>query len=477
MYINLTFSLLWFSVALYFALFEGVGTTFAFCYLPALMFTRAISGYVLHGGWPDLTAANVTILAMIIGSLLRIGQGAKIRWGMMDLIVLFAPVASIISAITTEVWHTGYDEFIKQLFGWWVPYFVARYAFRSEAIRQKFLWTLATCLLLLTPFVLIELRLWPHFYAEMLKKTGIGISSDWRAEMRLGLFRTAISFNHSIYFGDACVSMIGMLLVLATTTKIGLRNWLVRLGIAAAVLGLAASLSFGPWGAAALAAAIFVLLRYFRSFRFLLAPTVILAIAVMTVVTWQLATAPLGERPRDGSVADSFWVRRLILQHTWEQATTAGPFGWGRLEPLDVVDLDSIDNAYILFAMCRGWVYLLLWLAIPLAVALRVGKAMRRYTASQAHIFPLAVGAACALGVSAAFYGVWAGWAGEPYTMLWLIGIALMMSVSDFCLEAPAPLANLDNRARGFEPIIARRFGGRPVANSPPRPRLPVGAR
>lgn len=459
MYINLALSLGWFAVALYFALFEGVGVCFAFCYLPALMFTRAVRGYTLHGGLPDLTPANVTVLAMVIGALLRFGQGTRIRWSLMDLIALFIPIISIISAINTENWHTGYDEFSKQFFGWWVPYFVARYSFRSEAVREKFFWALAASMLILLPFVFIELRLWPHFYADWLQKFGVGVSSDGRAEMRLGLFRSGVSFTYCIYFGDACVSIIGLLLVLAATTRVGLRNWVLRAAVAAAVFGLFASLSFGPWSAAFAAGAIFLLLRYARLFRYLLAPLVLLAAVAMVVITWQLAIAPLGLRPHDGSYGDSFWVRRLILHNTWDLASTAGYFGWGRIAPLDMINLDSVDNAYILFAMCRGWIYVSLWIAIPFAVALRVGKAMRVYRASQAHIFPLSVGAAMALGVSLAFYWVWAGWAGEPYTMLWMIGIALTMSVCDYCLEAarPTPVGMPRQRTYGFDVLPPRR--------------------
>ena len=56
---NLLFGCLYFAVSLYFALFEGVGACLAFCYIPALLLFRAVNGYEIKAGIPELSAINV----------------------------------------------------------------------------------------------------------------------------------------------------------------------------------------------------------------------------------------------------------------------------------------------------------------------------------------------------------------------------------------------------------------------------------
>ncbi|MDB5289186.1 MAG: hypothetical protein JWL69_427 [Phycisphaerales bacterium] len=451
MIVNLVFATIWCLITLYFALFEGVGTAFALCYIPAIIFFRSVKGYQLNGGWPEFSAANAAIIGLTAGMIARIGTPLKIRWSLIDTIVILAPCLTITSAINTEVWHTGYNELVKQYCGWIVPYFVARFAFRSEAFREKLLRVIITCMVLLVPVVLIELRLWPHFYVTSLQKLGLGMILDLRAEQRLGLFRTAVSFSHSIFFGDACVSMGALIMLLAATTRVGLRNFWVRVGLGCCGFGLFASLSGGPFAGFLVAVVTFLLLRYVRFSRPLIGVAVVAVVAAMFMLTMYFATAPMPPRPRDGSAADSFWVRRLIVQNCWKMVQDAGLLGHGRVISFNDIDLDSVDNAYVLFAMCRGWLYAGLWVAIPLVVAMRVTKAMRRFKQSQVHIFPLAVGAATVLGISFAFYWVWAGWAGEPYTMLWLILIAFTMTLCDQCLEA-ADQATLPSRGFAAQP-------------------------
>jgi hypothetical protein len=453
MIVNLVFATIWCLIALYIAVMRGVGISFALCYLPAMMFLRTVKGYPLNGGWPEFSAANATIIALTFGMILRMGSPLKIRWSLVDLAVILAPCLTITSAINTEIWHTGYNELVKQYCGWVAPYFIARFSFRSEEFRETVLWVLIVCLILLMPLVLIELRLWPHFYVTSLQKLGLGMSTDLRAEQRMGLFRTSVSFGHSIFFGDACVSLAALILLLAATTRVGVRNFWVRVGVGCCFIGLFAALSGGPFAGMAVALVVFWLLRYVRFLRPMMWVGVIAVVVAMFMLTMYFATAPMPPRPHDGSAADSFWVRRLIVQNCWKLVQDAGALGHGRIIAFKDIDLDSVDNAYVLFAMCRGWIYAALWVAIPLLVTLRVTKAMRRFKLSQVHIFPLAVATGAVLGVSFAFYWVWAGWSGEPYTMLWLILIAFTMTLCDQCLEAADQSVT---PARGFAVVPQR---------------------
>ena len=443
---NLLFGCLYFAVSLYFALFEGVGACLAFCYIPALLLFRAVNGYEIKAGIPELSAINVASMAMLLGMLLRVNKKFTFRWRLVDTIVLLAPLLTIISAMSTENvgttyenLHTGYNEAMKQIFGWIVPYFAARGSFSSERTRRQCLWGLIASIFVLTPFALIEMRLWPQFYYQVMTRTGLQLMNDPLVMSRLGYFRAQVSFTHPIFFGDACLSMLVLVLVLAHTTSIGTRNWLVRVAAACVAFEIVCSLSFGPFFGFIAGILVFLLLYYTTTARAMLVPLSLVAIGVVVAFTYHLAVTPLPERPRDRSIDDSFYIRRMIIQHSWPLIMNAGWFGHGRVmspDDLKELKLESVDNAYILFAMCRGWLYAGVWVLLPLLVGWRAVKGIRAYKSSNAHVFPLAVGTAGVMGVSAAFYGVWAGWAGEPYTMLWLITIGFTMSLSDMCIEA-----------------------------------------
>ena len=117
--------------------YRNVATAFAICFVPAMLLFRPVAPVLFHGGLPELRMSNAAIIGLMFGMLFRFGQKLKIRWSWVDAIVLLAPVAAITSAIDTENWHTGYDELLKQLFAWVVPYFVARYAFRHAKVSGR----------------------------------------------------------------------------------------------------------------------------------------------------------------------------------------------------------------------------------------------------------------------------------------------------------------------------------------------------
>src|SRR2546421_5509410 len=251
MTLNLLFSCLYFAASLSFALFEGPGICFAVCYLPALLFFRPVQGSMINAGIPDLTAATVASLAILIGMGVRIAKKMPFRWTLIDTLVLLAPLLATLSTFYTENLdnsyenlHATYNEGIKQVFGWVVPYFAARAGFKSERVRVAFLWTLVVSIFVLTPFALIEMRLWPQYYVQTLQKLGLVASNDPMVMSRMGYFRPQVSFTHPIYFGDACLSMVVLLLLLAHTTSVGTRNWWVRMAAACATAELLASLSF-----------------------------------------------------------------------------------------------------------------------------------------------------------------------------------------------------------------------------------------
>ena len=178
---------------------------------------------MLNGGLPELRISNAAMIGMMAGMLFRFWLALP-----EDSLVPGRPghpagagCSRSPTPIQTENWHTGYDELLKQLFAWTVPYFVARYSFRNEAFRKNCLRMLIACMLVLAVFAAAEFRMWPHFYAQTLGKTGLKVGFNQQAVQRGNFFRAETSFEHPIFFGDGCVSICCLILMLASTLKGG----------------------------------------------------------------------------------------------------------------------------------------------------------------------------------------------------------------------------------------------------------------
>jgi hypothetical protein len=442
---NLILGLFVFALTFSVSAMRNVATAFALVFIPALLFFRPVYGYKMPGGLPELRMSNAAVLGLMAGMLFHLGRQGKIRWSPVDLVVLLAPLAAIISAIQTENWHTGYDELLKQLFLWSIPYFVARYSFQSEDFRKKMLWTLILCMLVLGVFAAIEFRMAPHFFAQTLGKTGLKVGFNTQAVRRGAFFRAETSFEHPIFFGDGCVSICCLILMLASTLKGGWLRPTVLLGAATAVGGLFTSLSFGPYLGMAIAGGIWFLLRFVGFTRaYVVCAGVLCAIIGLVMLTSFLARTEIPTRPKNGSVYDSFLVRWEIVQKCApfaQQVLDDHPFGIGKpgiaelnYKGKPVLDLESVDNAYMLFLIVRGYIYSGMWAVIPLLVSFRACMVLHRNKRKE-FIFPIAIGAGSSIGISFAFYFVWAGWNPEPYTILWLTATAFTMAACDVCVN------------------------------------------
>src|SRR5204863_7053065 len=125
------------------------------------------------------------------------------------------------------------------------------------------------------------------------------------------------------------------------------------------------------------------------------------------------------------AMENSMYIRAKIVQNSWPFAQTAGALGYGNKIRKSQLDLDSVDNPYMLFIMRRGWVFLCLFLVIPVVVAIRSSIAFAR-----AHLFaqrfPLIVAVAAVFGTMIAMYTVWFGFV---YAILWMMMLAISQSM------------------------------------------------
>jgi hypothetical protein len=140
---------------------------------------------------------------------------------------------------------------------------------------------------------------------------------------------------------------------------------------------------------------------------------------------------------RGQSVQDSMFIRALIVQNSMPFVSRAGLFGWGNTIRHSDLALESVDNSYMLSTMRRGFVYLFLFLMIPVVLAIRSIKAFRR-ARFRAQVLPLAAGLSIVIGIMAAMYTVWFGFA---YSILWIMMVGLTASMMDVLIDGPPAAA------------------------------------
>ena len=150
----------------------------------------------------------------------------------------------------------------------------------------------------------------------------------------------------------------------------------------------------------------------------------------------QLAVSPIDEAaPEEGAFAGSFWNRQQVIQNSWNSVKRAGLFGFGDMLPEEVTrgrSFHSVDNAYLLIAMSRGWVALGLWLALPVCLAALASRGVRR-ARSRRQVQLILGGFSAVVGTMIAMYTVWFGFV---YPRLFMIVLALTVNESQAAIQA-----------------------------------------
>src|SRR5262249_30998792 len=142
------------------------------------------------------------------------------------------------------------------------------------------------------------------------------------------------------------------------------------------------SLSHTPFLGALAGSALYALLVAVPATRRHLVTCVLTVMAIAFVLSERIAHAPFAEfLPGESTFDLSLAMRQIIIKKAWDMAGSAGAFGWG--VETAVADLKSLDNAYLLIAIERGWIALSLWLAIFVATAAIVSRALRSQRSSK----------------------------------------------------------------------------------------------
>lgn len=451
--------LLIFALAAYLTWTRGIAFAFALVYIPVLVLLSVVKPLKLPL-LPDLHSTFAVGYGVLAGIVLRGGIGRlPFKWNLLDTAMVALWMLAATAVAISQGAELGRNMIGDGFFDFLTPYLLARYSFHSAEGRRLALWSTAACALAVALMSPIEMRLWPQYFSRILDQYGLYVAPNSTPMYRFGLARAQTTFIQQMDQGNGGILLAALIGVFAATTRVGLRDWRVMIALSAAMFVSLASLSFSAFVNVALAFSIFAVLWGLRWTGRLMPLAVIGIFLGGVMLTASLLNRPLGERAEKlgQDVADSMYMRTMIVQQSWPLAQEAGLWGYGKQISKDMLDLDSVDNAYLLFILQRGWPYLLLFLAVPLIFSWRASRVWGLRQGDAQHL-PLAIACAVLLTMLVAMYTIFFGFV---YAKLWLILLGLTNSMLDV-LEGKA-VAIPDGA--GFLPHAAP--AGLPTAGGP----------
>lgn len=410
---------------------RGAGPAFALVYLPALLlFSRALKLSI--PGLPDITPAGAAIYGILLAGLLA-GRRPRLRATAVDYIVGLLLCAYAISAVMSVGLYHGISVLgaMGMQFGF-IPYFTVRCALQKQPPPRHALILLVATIFVICVVALIEVRLWPETYLNFLHALGLRDPSEWSMVLRrFGLFRASASFIHPIDLGMSGALVFALIAMVAWRLRIALNNVWVLGGLALALIASFCGISFGPFMGFGCALFLYLLLIRFPRWRRLLPAAVTLMILVGFAIAAHLATTPIDEPAREeAEISGSLRNRQELMQLSWGWAKTAGFFGWGTYLPEEIDR--SVDSAYLLITMQRGWVALGLWLVLPVCLTALAYRGVRS-AHSRRQVQIILAGTSAIVGTMIAMFAVWFGFV---YAQLFMIVLALTVNESQAAIHA-----------------------------------------
>jgi len=436
-----------FAVALLVAFWRGAGTSFVVIYLPALLLLSktAVVGLPLV---PDVNAPFAALYGILIGGALK-GSFGRIRWTALDAVVVLVVLSYAVSATLTAWSWTGVSTLGHTGLALAAPYFITRICLESRDTQRRALWVLVAVGLFVALVALVEMRLWPFTYNAWIRGLALGDPEDGGAGRRYGFFRSMVSFDHPIDLGLSAGLCFAAICVLALRSGTAMRRRWIRGGLGAWALAAMTGISFTSLMGWAVALAFYFGISRLRVVQRSLTAGVMAIIAIGLIFTISIAStapAPLAEDASE--IERSYYVRHFIVYEAWSAATTAGLFGWGE-RVTSMIDLRSVDNAYLLIAMNYGWIALSLWLLFPVLLARLAARSLRRRR-RRADTGATLIGLSAVVGTMVAMFTVWFGFV---YQSLFMIVAALTVNATQARVRVAAPAPR---REPAFTPTLAR---------------------
>jgi hypothetical protein len=412
---------------------RGAGPAFALTYLPALLLIAQTPALVLPGV-TDADPPAAAIYGILLGGILA-GRRPRLRATAVDYVVALLLCTYALSAfMTAHSWRAVSVTGSMALNYGFLPYFVVRIAYQRRAPPRQALALLVATTFVICVFALIETRLWPNTFGNLLSSLGLKESTPQTMFRRLGRFRALVSFGHPIDLGISAALVFAMLAMFAWRLRIARNNIWVLAGSAAALVASFCAISFSAFMGLGCGMLLYLILIRFPHARRLLPVMAALLILVGFAIAGQLATSQTDERVRgEGAFSGSLRNRQELIQLAWDTSKTAPLFGWGDTLPEEIDR--SVDNAYLLIAMRRGWVALGLWLALPVLLAALASRGVRR-ARERRQVQIILAGFSAVVGTMISMYTVWFGFL---YPSFFMIVLALTVNESQAAIHASRP--------------------------------------
>lgn len=434
-----------FSSAAYVTWARGMAHVFGLVYLPVMFFlsvTRPINLPLL----PDMTSQFAVGYGVIAGLFLRGGERMPFRWNVLDTLVTAMWVWTIISSWLLVGPATARNAFGDGIFDFLTPYILARAAFFSPEARRSAFWSVSICAVLVALLSPIEMRLQPQIISRILDDMGLYTAANSMPLYRFGLARAQTTFHQPMDQGNSGVIIAGFVALFAATTSIGLRDWRALLAIGAGLFISMASLSFSAFVNVVAVLGIFGLIYYMPFIGRFLNVLVVIGVIAGVAMTSAFLNHQLGERGEQfgQTLDDSMHIRTRIVQEAWPIARDAGWLGFGKdgVEPQlkerapDKNPIKSVDNAFLLMTMQRGWPYFAIFMCIPFAIGAMTAKVWRVAPLESQRV-PVMIAVAVLFSILLAMYTIFFGFV---YSHLWLGMLGLFASLCDTLLGR-APVA------------------------------------
>lgn len=425
---------IFFAAGLFQTIRKGPGSAFAYVYLPVLLLLSTVRPVSIEP-LPDITSPIAVSYGVLLGMLLS-GRIVFFKLHLIDFLVVGCSLTVVMTGYVNGEFWTIISATGNETLRWIVPYYMARLAFREQAIRRQMGLSLCFAAMAMGVIGLIEFRLFPLFFSRLLESLNMTIVHNTMVLGRFGFFRAMVTAEHPIDLGNVGMLLAGLIPALCITGGIPLSDKRVLGGLAGTAMIVIASMSFSSIAGMFAAVCIFIALRYIRRSELFLIPGVLAVILAGFAFTNHLLEQDLEQlKPASGEVAfdGSYYIRVLIIQNSWNSyGQNAGWLGFGD-DGLnkDVLQLDSVDNSYMLFLMRRGWVHLLLRLFIAVMIAY-IGTRMLKNAVGESQRTPAAAIIAVLFGAMVAMYTVWFGFV---YAVLWTCMLGMLVTMRQLMSE------------------------------------------
>lgn len=340
-------------------------------------------------GIPDVDKVSATSLGVVLGTLLfRTNQFRDYKLGWGEVFVVFFGASVFFTSISNDLGpYDGLAGMVDKLLWYGVPYVFGRAFIRTrEEFRE------ACQLAVAAAAIYGLLALWEWKMSPQFHNVLYGFfQHSWRLGMRWGFYRPVVCFPVNLALGAffCWTSLLAVSMYLSGQLRpiwgIPVKCW-----VAAPLIGLATSMSFGPWGLFLVGFGLVYMWQRTRR-------RVFVWIMPLFALVWMSA--------RYAEVSDGRWMTDMIAELSQERAASLqyrisaetmfiekskapghewfGWGGWGRGRIKDETgrDIVAIDGLWLIMLSTfglSGLVLFYLWWSYPALLALRAGPSLDR---------------------------------------------------------------------------------------------------